>query len=86
MGGDGKHRGGDGVVREYEFLTDADITLLTERRKRVPYGLAGGEPGALGRNLLNGQPLPSKVSRRVSCGDRLRIETPGAGGHKRRLP
>ncbi len=85
-GGDGKHRGGDGVVREYEFLTDADITLLTERRKNAPYGLEGGEPGALGRNLLNGEPLPSKVSRRINGGDRLRIETPGAGGHDPRLP
>ena len=85
-GGDGKHRGGDGVVREYEFLTDADITLLTERRKIAPYGLAGGEPGTCGRNLLNGDPLPGKGSRRVGGGDRLRIETPGAGGHEPRLP
>jgi N-methylhydantoinase B/oxoprolinase/acetone carboxylase alpha subunit len=79
-GGDGKHQGGDGVVREYEFLTDTDITLLTERRKRAPYGLADGEPGSQGHNLLNGELLPSKVSRRINSGDRLRIETPGGGG------
>ena len=79
-GGQGARNGGDGVIRDYEFLTDADVTLLSERRKRGPYGLAGGQPGAPGRNLLNGEPLPSKGSRRIHRGDRLRIETPGGGG------
>jgi N-methylhydantoinase B/oxoprolinase/acetone carboxylase alpha subunit len=80
-GGAGEHKGGDGVIRDYEFLADADVTLLSERRKRAPYGLLGGDPGARGRNLLNGEPLPSKGSRRIRRGDRLRIETPGGGGY-----
>lgn len=79
-GGAGTHPGGDGLVREYEFLARAQVTLLTERRRHCPWGLAGGRPGACGRNLLNGQPLPSKVAMTVQAGDRLRIETPGGGG------
>lgn len=80
-GGAGVHQGGDGVIRDYEFLADADVTLLSERRKMGPYGLSGGSSGAVGRNLLNGEPLPSKGSRRIRRGDRLRIETPGGGGY-----
>jgi len=83
-GGRGKHRGGDGLVREIELLSDAEVTLLSERRERGPYGLQGGAPGAPGRNLLvSGQTrteLPGKFSRRLSRGERLRIETPGGGG------
>ena len=80
-GGNGLHRGGDGLVREFEFLEDAEITLLTERRRHAPWGLAGGEAGARGINLLNGELLPSKCHRHVRAGDRLVIETPGGGGY-----
>lgn len=79
-GGNGKHGGGDGVIREYQFLESAELTLLTERRVLPPWGLAGGEPGQPGRNVLNGKPLPGKCNLRVESGDRLRIETPGGGG------
>ncbi len=79
-GGAGRFRGGDGIVREYELSTDADVTLLSERRKRGPYGLAGGESGQPGRNMLNGEPIPAKGTRRVAAGDRLTVETPGGGG------
>ncbi|MBO9394760.1 hydantoinase B/oxoprolinase family protein [Caldilinea sp.] len=84
-GGDGLHRGGDGIVREYEFLAPVTVTLISERRAVAPWGLAGGRPGAPGRNLLisrNGEEaeLPSKFTRRFQPGERLRIETPGGGG------
>jgi N-methylhydantoinase B/oxoprolinase/acetone carboxylase alpha subunit len=79
-GGPGKQAGGDGIIRELEFLTDAEVTILSDRRVRGPYGLAGGEPGQPGRNLLNGRPIPAKCRLPVSAGDRLRIETPGGGG------
>ena len=80
-GGAGRHRGGDGLVREYEFLAPARVTLLTERRRLAPPGLAGGAAGAPGRNFLNDGPLPGKVALDVGPGDRLRIETPGGGGY-----
>jgi N-methylhydantoinase B len=79
-GGAGQRRGGDGLVRELELLAPARVSLLTERRRHAPWGAAGGESGALGRNLLNDVPLPPKVSLTVAAGDRLRIETPGGGG------
>ena len=88
-GGRGAARGGDGLVRELEFLTSAEVTLLTERRRFAPWGLQGGEPGATGRNLLithlpDGReqevPLRGKQRLTVRPGDRLRIETPGGGG------
>ncbi|KAB7623188.1 hydantoinase B/oxoprolinase family protein [Alkalilimnicola sp. S0819] len=79
-GGAGRRAGGCGLVREYEFLAPAVVTLLTERRRHRPWGLAGGEPGAAGRNLLNGETLPPKATVRVASGDRLRVETPGGGG------
>ena len=82
-GGSGKHRGGDGIVREYEFLQDTRLTLLTERRQHAPWGLQGGANGLVGRNQLNGKDLPGKVSLQVKAGDRLRIETPGGGGYGR---
>jgi N-methylhydantoinase B len=80
-GGRGGHRGGDGLVREFEFLAPAQISLLTERRSHRPWGLAGGEPGLAGRNLLDGRPLPGKVSLIVEQGQRLTLETPGGGGY-----
>ncbi len=79
-GGAGRRRGGDGLIREYEFLEAAEFTLLTERRRHAPWGLAGGAPGLPGANFLNDAPLPGKTQGRVRPGDRLRIETPGGGG------
>ncbi|MEX0745948.1 MAG: hydantoinase B/oxoprolinase family protein [Phycisphaeraceae bacterium] len=84
-GGAGMHRGGDGVVRRYVFDAAAQITLLTERRRHAPYGLAGGEAGALGRNVLfraNGEQreLPGKCTIDLEVGDALEIQTPGGGG------
>ena len=80
-GGAGRQRGGDGVVRELEALADMRYSLITERRRHAPPGADGGEPGAPGRNLLNGEELPAKATGALKPGDRLRIETPGGGGH-----
>jgi N-methylhydantoinase B len=80
-GGAGAHRGGDGVVRELEALEPMSFALLAERRRHAPPGAAGGEPGARGRSLLNGDELPPKAAGRLAAGDRLRIETPGGGGY-----
>lgn len=80
-GGEGRHRGGDGVVREYEFQAPASVAILSERRKRGPSGAAGGGDGQPGRNLLNAGEIPSKGNFEVARGDRLRIETPGGGGY-----
>ncbi len=84
-GGRGLHRGGDGIVREIEVLTDAQVTLLADRRSRGPYGLAGGAAGAPGRTLIirkdgSEAELPGKTSVRLSAGESIRIESPGAGG------
>ncbi len=79
-GGAGQNRGGNGIVREYEFLDDARVTILSERRCRGPWGLKGGKPGDPGKNLLNGNTLPSKCSFAVNEGDKLEIITPGGGG------
>jgi N-methylhydantoinase B len=83
-GGKGRYRGGDGVVRELEALAEMRYSLITERRRHAPPGAEGGEPGAPGRNLLNGRELPSKASGTLRPGDRLRVETPGGGGHGRK--
>jgi N-methylhydantoinase B len=80
-GGAGEHRGGDGVVREVEALERMRYSLITERRRHPPPGADGASPGAPGRNLLNGVELGSKASGTLEPGDRLRIETPGGGGH-----
>jgi len=83
-GGAGKYRGGDGIVREIEFLVDAHLGVLSERRAIPPYGLAGGSPGAKGKNELISRDgrrrLASKCSVYVRAGDVIRIETPGGGG------
>lgn len=79
-GGDGEHRGGDGLIRELEFLAPTTVTLLTERRAHAPWGLQGGDDGVSGCNLLNGVELPSKVSLQIEAGDRLTVKTPGGGG------
>ncbi len=80
-GGAGRHRGGDGIVRELEALAPMGFTLITERRRHAPRGRDGGSDGEPGRNLLNGEPLPSKAAGELRPGDRLRIETPGGGGY-----
>ncbi len=80
-GGAGARRGGDGILRELEALTGMSYALITERRRHAPPGADGGEPGARGRNLLNGEPLGSKASGGLAAGDRLTIETPGGGGY-----
>jgi N-methylhydantoinase B len=80
-GGDGRHRGGDGVVREVEALEDMTYSLLTERRRHPPPGADGGEDGAPGRNLVAGDEVEPKASGTLRAGERLRIETPGGGGH-----
>ena len=79
-GGNGVHRGGGGLRRSYEFLSDASVTILSERRTYSPWGAEGGEDGASGNNLLNGSILPSKVSLEVKASDVIMIETPGGGG------
>jgi N-methylhydantoinase B len=84
-GGTGKHRGGDGIVRELELLTDAEVTLLADRRTRGPYGLRGGSDGAPGRTTIiradgREEILPGKASTRLRPGERVRIESPGGGG------
>jgi N-methylhydantoinase B len=82
-GGDGRHRGGDGVVRELRVLGDCRLSIISERRANAPQGERGGAPGSSGRNLLNGEPLPAKVTRDLTAGDLLTIETPGGGGFGR---
>ena len=80
-GGAGRHRGGDGVIREVEALEDMTYSLLTERRRHPPPGADGGDAGAPGRNLLDGRELAPKASGSLRPGQRLRLETPGGGGH-----
>ncbi len=83
-GGKGKFRGGDGLIREIELLADAQVTLMSDRRRFPPYGLAGAEPGKGGRALHisndNSKEIPGKSSVLAKKGDRVRIETPGGGG------
>ena len=80
-GGNGTQRGGDGVVRELRVLEDCRLSVLAERRRRAPPGRAGGEDGARGRTFVNGEEQPPKLTRRLSVGDLVRVETPGGGGH-----
>lgn len=84
-GGNGKHKGGNGVVRELEPLRPLTVSILSERRVLQPYGIDGGEPGKCGRNLIiRDDGVVINVGGRCSCpwkvSERLRIETPGAGG------
>jgi len=80
-GGDGEHRGGDGIVRSVKVLAPASLSLLTDRRRHPPRGSEGGEPGAVGENLLNDEELPAKVGRELDEGDVVTVETPGGGGY-----
>ena len=85
-GGAGRHRGGDGAVRRIEFLAELEVSLLTQRRgPYAPYGLEGGQPGALGRNILqradgSTELLPAAVRFTAHPGDVLTLHTPGGGG------
>jgi N-methylhydantoinase B len=84
-GGAGLHEGGDGIVREIEVLTDAQVTLLADRRSRGPYGLAGGADGSAGRTSIirrdgSSEEIPGKTSVRLRSGEGVRIESPGGGG------
>jgi len=89
-GGKGRFDGGDGLVREIRLLSDAEVTVLSERRTNAPYGLAGGAPGQSGKNTLvkkgQTQVMPGKFSVRLRAGDLVRIETPGGGGYGRLRP
>ncbi len=79
-GGAGRHRGGDGVVRELRALQPCRLSLLTQRRALAPRGAQGGADGHPGRNLLNGEELPAFATLDLEAGELLRIETPGGGG------
>ncbi len=84
-GGEGEFRGGDGIVREIEVLTDCEVTLLADRRSRGPWGLSGGADGAAGKTSITRRdgsvyPMPAKFSTRLHKGERITIETPGGGG------
>jgi N-methylhydantoinase B len=84
-GGEGKFRGGDGIVREVELLADSEVTLLADRRSRGPYGLQGGADGSVGLTQIvhqdgTAQTLPGKISVRLKKGDKVKIESPGGGG------
>ena len=80
-GGGGRHRGGDGIVRELEAGESMRFTLIAERRRHAPHGRDGGAPAAPGRDLLDGRPIAPKSEGMLKPGDRLRIETPGGGGY-----
>jgi len=84
-GGDGRHRGGEGIRRDLRVLEPATVTIISDRRAYPPYGLAGGSPGKTGRNVLikpdgTKTELKSKVSFRAEPGDIISIRTPGGGG------
>jgi N-methylhydantoinase B len=87
-GGDGMFHGGDGIVREIRLLSDAELTVLSERRKTPPYGQAGGKAGMVGKNMVIKEGVaserPGKFYEQLKKGDILRIETPGGGGYGRR--
>jgi N-methylhydantoinase B len=83
-GGGGENRGGDGIVRSVRVLEPASLSLLTDRRRYAPRGVEGGEPGAVGKNLLNDEELPPKVSRELEEGDLVTVKTPGGGGYGQR--
>ena len=80
-GGEGEHRGGDGIVRSVRVLAPSSLSLLTDRRRHPPQGANGGEPGKVGQNFLDDEELPPKVSRELKEGDVVTIHTPGGGGY-----
>jgi len=82
-GGEGEHRGGDGIERSVRVLEPASLSLLSDRRRHPPRGANGGEPGRVGQNLLNDEELPPKVVRELEEGDVVTVRTPGGGGYGR---
>jgi N-methylhydantoinase B len=82
-GGQGRFRGGEGVVRELEVLEACRLSVVSERRTHAPKGVRGGDPGAPGRNLVNGGKIAAKLTRELTPGDVVTIETPGGGGFGR---
>jgi len=87
-GGTGLHKGGEGIIREYEFFVPAQVTIISERRRFEPYGIRGGKNGKRGRNILISKGkitvLNSKTNIKVCPCDVLRVETPGGGGYGRK--
>jgi N-methylhydantoinase B len=79
-GGKGRFRGGDGVIREITALEPCRVSIVSERRAHGPEGAAGGEPGLPGRNLVDGEEVPGKLTRGLRAGEAVTIETPGGGG------
>jgi len=86
-GGKGKYRGGDGLIREYKFLEDVELCILSERRRNGPYGLKGGGEGKKGQNTLVREDetieLAGKENIKVRKNDRIIIKTPGGGGYEK---
>ncbi len=80
-GGPGGHRGGDGIIKEIQVLTDCTMSIISERRKIAPTGLFGGLDGKKGVNLLNGEEIPGKCTLNLKKGDIITIKTPGGGGY-----
>ena len=79
--GKGYTKGGEGLIREYEFQVATQVTLLTERRTNAPWGQNNAADAAVGENILNGEKIKGKISMRVNAGDCLIIKTPGGGGY-----
>ncbi|MCY0883439.1 MAG: hydantoinase B/oxoprolinase family protein, partial [Acidianus infernus] len=80
-GGNGLHKGGDGIIRGFKLLSKAKISILADRFKIGPWGLEGGERGKPGRVTINGKEYPSKFTEEVNEGDVIIVETPGGGGY-----
>lgn len=80
-GGRGRYRGGLGIERALEVETNATVSLLTERRRVAPHGVAGGEDGQTGENEIDGERVPAKTTREIAAGTRVVVRTPGGGGH-----
>ena len=80
-GGEGRHRGGLGLERSVTVLTDATVSLLTERRRRAPHGVNGGKNGSVGENLIDGTAVRAKTTTEVNAGTTVTVRTPGGGGH-----
>jgi N-methylhydantoinase B len=84
-GGEGEHRGGDGIERSVRVLEPSSLSLLTDRRRHAPRGIEGGGPGKVGQNLLGDEELPPKVGRELEEGDVVTVRTPGGGGYGRAM-
>jgi N-methylhydantoinase B len=78
--GDGRHRGGSGLIRSLRVLEPVTVSVISDRRRHAPEGLAGGGPGGCGRNEIDGRPMPAKMTRDVPAGSVVTVRTPGGGG------